>query len=264
MSSHDTIVVAIAGGHASGKKSGANIMREELINKFSDITLNIKTIDMEYYMTPIENRLGSREPKQYNFTQIKKDLEMLILSDQYDVIILYGLYALFDTSIVNMATVRVFIDCDPDVRLGRWIKRDVLLDYNGKSDEEVEYLKIVEKEKLEQLLNSYLSYSRQEMKLYIQDTKDKADVILPKGSDISGFTLIIDGLQSLLLQRLDNSTSNSNLQDSRTLSNRSYSTSSINRETVINSIKMLSQEPSVMSLNNDNFSNENKIFYDVN
>lgn len=264
MSSTDTIVVAIAGGHASGKKCGTNILREQLINRFNDVKLNIKTFDMESYMTPIENKSGSREPKQYNFTQIKKDLETSILDDQYDVIILYGLYALFDTNITNMATVRVFIDCDSDVRLGRWIKRDVLLDYTDKSDKEIEYLKRVEKEKLENLLHIYLSYSRQEMKLYIQDTKDKADVILPKGADISGFTLIIDGLQSLLLQRLDNSTSNNNLQDSRTLSNRSYSTSSLNRETVINSIKMLSQEPSVMSLNNDNFSNENKIFYDVN
>lgn len=216
-------------------------------------------------MTKNIDKVGSKEPNQYNFVQIRKDLHSMIVDDLYDVIILYGLYALYDWEIVNLATVRVYIDCDSDIRLGRWIKRDVLIDYANKSTKEIEKLKLTEKDKLQKLLNEYLNYSRHEMKTYIHDTKDKADVILPKGADIGGFTLIVDGLQSLLIQKLEAQIASINqLQESRTLSDRSYSTSSTNRETVINSIKLLSQEPSVMSLTNDNFSNKNKIFYDVN
>jgi uridine kinase len=267
-SDNSTILVLIGGGHASGKESGANILVQQLNVKFKDNKLNLRTINMKSYMSEIEPTKGSRLPSQFDFVQIKKDLEIAVASNDYDVIILFGLYALFDSAIVNMATIRIFIDCDSDVRLGRWIKKDVLVNiYDGKYEHEIKAIKNKEKDQLEQLLNVYLNYSRHEMKMYIQDTKEKADVILPRGADIVGFTLIVDGLQSLLLKKLQQNTlmmaSTSNSSTNFEV-NRSYSTSSLNRDAVIQNIKNLSHEPSVMSLTNDNFSNKNKIFYDLN
>lgn len=260
MSTSEAILVLIGGGHASGKKSGARILEEQLKLKFKDESLKIVMKDMEQYMSIDPKKTGSRSPYQFNFSDIKNDLEVLMNSD-CDVIILYGLYALYDVEIVSMATVRVYIDCDADVRLGRWIKRDVLAAHSGKDRGTLELLKKAEKDKLEKLLDSYLTYSRSEMNTYIQDTKERADVILPKGADIAGFTLIIDGLQSLLIQKLEDSMhAATELQGQ---SARSYSTSSLNRETVIQNIKMLTPEPSVMSLTNNNFSNKNQIFYDA-
>lgn len=270
ISVQDAIFVAIGGGHASGKQSGAEMLKEQLSKRFQGLTPNILLLDMKQYFIPNTTKPGARTPLQYNFGQLREDLKEFLHSEN-DVIILYGLYALYDSDIVDMATVRVYIDCDADVRLGRWIKRDVLchdLTVRNESAENKEQREAIEKAKLEKLLNSYLNYSRYEMKMYIQDTKENADVILPKGADISGFTLIVDGLQSLLLQRLEtnshkHSTSNSNLSNLNILS-RSQSSNSFNRESVLHSIKMLSQEPSVRSLTNDNFSTKNKIFYDVN
>lgn len=255
------ILILIAGGHASGKKTGALMLKEQLESKFKDEGLRIQTIDMDDFRTEIEGKQGSRLPSQYDFVQVKDHVENTMASLEYDVVIMFGLYALYDGDLVNMATVRVFIDCDSDVRLGRWIKRDV------STESHCDSAGATEKEKLEKLLNVYLNYSRNEMKLYIQDTKDRADVILPRGADVVGFTLIVDGLQGLLLKKiqlnhtmLESVGSLSTLQDPE----RSLSGTSLNRETAMHSIKLLSQEPSVMSLTNDNFSNKNKIFYDVN
>lgn len=255
-----SLVVLIAGGHASGKESGAIILKDELSRKFKDDELNINLIDMQDYMTPIEGQHGSRLPSQFDFIKLQTDLEIAVSSDVYDVIIVFGLYALYDKKIVSMATISLYIDCDPDVRLGRWIKKDILIDESNDNPNKEE-----EMEKLEQLLNTYLNYSRNEMSKYIQDTKERADVILPKGADIVGFILIVDGLQSSLLKRLRKNSSRKSSISSSTMTisdtNRSYSVSSLNREAVIQSIKILTNEPSVMSLNKDNFSNKNKIFY---
>lgn len=262
MSANEAILVLIGGGHAAGKKSGAHILKRQLQLKFENENLKIQILDMERYMTQHQQKVGARSPQQFDFDQVRKNVEALTSSDN-DVVIVYGLYALYDVELVSMATVRVFIDCDADVRLGRWIKRDVLTltAESNEINEDPEVLKKKEKEKLEKLLNSYLNYSRSEMKAYIQDTKENADVILPKGADIAGFTLIVDGLQSLIIQKLEETHGRASSQGETP---RSCSTSSLNREAVIHSIKMLSQEPSVMSLTNDNFSSKNQIFYDVN
>ncbi len=276
MTESDTILVLLAGGHASGKESGAKILKEQLETKFLKDGIQIKLINMKnYYKNTANSQTGSQVPTDFDFIKLKDDLGVCLEGEEYDVIILYGLYALYDNQIVDRATVKVYIDCDSDMRLGRWIKRDVLQEsYEGKTEEQVDDIKAKQKDNLEKLLDVYLNHSRQEMKLYIQDTKEKADIILPRGADALGFTLIVDGLQTALLQKLQQrghlevTMSSSSIRTSSAngtpMENRSWSTSSVNREKVIHSLKSLSSEPSVMSLTNDNFSNTNKIFYDVN
>lgn len=257
----DSILVLISGGHASGKSSGARI----LVNQLSELDdqLHVKEVNMNDYFREDPNMPGCREPLLYDFQRLENDLNIYMNQD-FDVVILYGLYALYDKDIVSQATVKVFIDCDADVRLGRWIERDVL---NRKRDLNLDevVLQQKQKEELESLLSTYLQYSRNEMKLYINDTKDKADIILPRGADLVGFTLILDGLKPLLLEKI---------QQHRTMSNSDFSeygtlpiihsTANFNRETVLHTLKQISDEPSVQSLTNDNFSNTRKIFYDAN
>ena len=257
------IVALISGGHASGKRSGAYILKDQLEKLFGGSKISIKLINMNNYLITSEKQnFGSRQPNDYDFIRLRDDLNLYIDRIEYEVIIVYGLYALFDKQICDLATVRIFIDCDADVRLGRWIKRDVLTEsHEGKTDQEVEDLKEQEKIKLEKLLNVYLNYSRQEMKLYINDTKENADIILPRGADATGFKLIVDGLKVTLLPLLQ-TTHRSDSQTSTFSENRSGSFS--NRDTFIQNLKNLSSEPSVMSLTNDNFTNTKKIFYDLN
>lgn len=272
----DTILVLLAGGHASGKESGAKILKEQLDIKFGQNGVESKLINMkDYYKHNYNTEKGSQKPSDFDFVKLKDDLGILLEREDYDVIILYGLYALYDNELIDQATVKVYIDCDSDTRLGRWIQRDVLKQsYEGKTEEQVNEIKATEKQDLEKLLDVYLNHSRQEMKFYIQDTKEKADVILPRGADVAGFTLILDGLQTTLLKKIQErnhslmAMSASSIKTTSTngtpLENRSWSTSSANRDTVVQNLKNLSSEPSVMSLTNDNFSNTNKIFYDVN
>lgn len=253
-----TILVLIAGGHASGKESGCKILEQQLHEL--DNKLNVKKVNMNDYLIEDKDRPGCKEPTLFNWNELRYQLNLL-LKQEYDVVILYGLYALYDKQITSLATVKIFIDCDADVRLGRWIERDILSKTRDhRLDEAI--LQHQQKEELEKVLDIYLNYSRNEMKLYINDTKENADIILPRGADLVGFTLILDGLKPLLLKKIHR---HQNMTKSE--SGDSYdmtSTSIINRETVLHTLKQISGEPSVQSLTNDNFSNTRKVYYDAN
>lgn len=237
------LLVLIGGCHASGKLTAATLVEEELLARFP--RLHIVKIDMRAYFTSASD--NRQTPQQFDFKSMALDVETKYADA--DVMILFGLYALYDVKIRKLATLSVFIDCDADVRLGRWIKRDVL----GLPKEE-------QKAMLETVMDHYLNFAREEMKQYIGPTKEYADVILPRGADSTGVVIIVDGLQPLLDARhgqslLDSSKalSSASLVDDRSLSAASGA-------------RLLPQvsTPSVLSLSQDNFTNQNKRFYDIN
>lgn len=244
-SSNLPLLVLISGCHASGKRTAANLIETELHTRFP--RLQTIKIDMLSYFTV--SNLQGQTPAQFDFNSMQ--LDIITKYRDMDIVILFGLYALYDERIRNLATVSVYLDCDSDVRLGRWIKRDVL-----------SLPKSEHKQKLEQVLDSYLNFSRDEMKRFIAPTKDYADVILPRGADDIGIAIIVDGLQPSIearsgVQLLDTSklTSTTSLVDER-----SASTNSGTKQ----HLQTLHNTPSVLSLNQDNFTNQNKRFYDIN
>lgn len=209
--------------------------------------LNTVEIDMLDYLT--KSPTQSHSPAQFDFQLMVEDI-----STKYkdmDVVLLFGLYALYDQRIRDLATISVYIDCDSDVRLGRWIKRDVLC--LPKEDQQ---------RKLESVMDSYLNFSRDEMKRSISPTKEYADVILPRGADATGVAIIVDGLQPLIESRLTlNLLDKSKMTSSASLvDDRSVSSNSTNRGNLLSP----QVTPSVLSLSQDNFTNQNKRFYDIN
>lgn len=258
---NETILILLAGGHASGKRSGCKILQQQL--QKLDGELNVKEIDMNDYLEKDKLKPGCKEPKLYKWDILKDQLNFF-MSQDYDVIILYGLYALYNNQIMDQATVKVFIDCDADIRLGRWIERDILSRSRDSTLNAVSVQHQQNKE-LENLLDIYLRYSRTEMKIYINDTKENADIILPRGADLVGFSLILDGLKPLLLKKFyqHQKKSNSEVDDAYAMKSTS-SISSMSRDTVLHTLKQISEEPSVQSLTNDNFFNTTKIFHEAN
>ncbi|EDK43548.1 hypothetical protein PVL30_001699 [Lodderomyces elongisporus] len=100
-------------------------------------------------------------------------------SQPQQIIIVHGLYALYDKELRDMAQIKVFIDSDADTRLIRWIKRDVL---GTKSNT------------LEEVINTYLLGARIEMSDYIVPTKEFADIVMPRGAEPNAVRLVIDGI----------------------------------------------------------------------
>lgn len=196
-------IILIAGGHSAGKKTVSNDIQthiEELAGK-TDLKLNVQVIHMRDYANVDESCLSSdvpSSPQNYDFDHLFLDLSEYIGSKGSSlqsslsslppktlptVTLVEGLYALYDSRIREMATMKVFVDSDGDTRLSRWILRDVVS---------------LKKCKLGDVLNNYLTRARPEMLQSIAPTKSFADVVLPRGSEESGISLISTSIYDIV------------------------------------------------------------------
>lgn len=201
---NDSILVVIGGGHAAGKSTVAHSLKNDLAKAFNDIALDIQVLNMEdYLIEPKTNKaydsqksfaisvaapgdlnlnLSILKPSRYDFdklkTYVKSQLDSCKDSLSQKVIIVHGLYALYDKELRDMSKLKVFISGDADSRLIRWIRRDVV---NGE-------------ETLESIINQYLQESRAEMNDFIFPTKAFSDVIMPYGPESNAINLLVDGI----------------------------------------------------------------------
>lgn len=206
------VVVLIGGGHASGKRTTALWIEKE-IRKLAESVPTIEVIDMNTYMDPtavtkltesntsaitVGNKtLLALKPSRFDFQALKEHIRTSLsetTSSSQKLIIVHGLYALYDKELRDMSQIKVFIGGDNDTRLIRWIRRDVL-GSEGHS--------------LETIINSYLHGAKQEMSDYIFPTKEQADVIMPRGAEQNAVSLIVDGILPYLgSERMEPSSSN--------------------------------------------------------
>lgn len=108
-------VVLVAGGHAAGKKTVCKDL-VEAVEKLSDggISLHSDVVHLSDY------KVGKRGPKAYDFEKLKQHLD----GQEQQMIMVEGLYALYDQQLRDRAVMKVFVDSDADTRLSRWILRD--------------------------------------------------------------------------------------------------------------------------------------------
>ncbi|KAI5954748.1 hypothetical protein KGF57_003771 [Candida theae] len=206
MSAHHlatSIVVLLGGGHAAGKRTAALSIRDQLHSTMQEFPIDVQIINMNEYTDHEKSSVDPSQfpssksaaitvkkeekykfpilkPSRFNFEKLKHDLRRLDQSSiTQKIVLVHGLYALYDKELRDMAHIKVFIDSDADTRLIRWIRRDVL---EGKT------------ENLETVINAYLLGARVEMSDYIFPTKEFCDVIMPKGPEPNSVSLVIDGI----------------------------------------------------------------------
>ena len=202
MSTNRSIIVLIGGGHAAGKRTTANLIRDEIL-KSSSSTIDIELIDMKDYeetntmkysssrsaaisMDPADQKLALR-PSRFDFEKLRSHLLQNIetpVDQPQKLFLIHGLYALYDAQLRELSHIKVFVAGDADARLIQWIKRDVI-------QQSVHNLNYV--------LNQYIQTARQEMIDFIGFTKEFADVIIPRGGDYNAVKLIVDGIFKHLL-----------------------------------------------------------------
>lgn len=189
------MIVLIGGGHAAGKRSTALLLEAEA--KKHDPCAEIELIDMSKYEKHEDRAKASRDdtpaalkvhkggmkyvsakPSRFDFEKLRKDLS----TSANKIFVVHGLYALYDKELRDMAHIKIFIDSDPDTRLIRWIRRDVMPEKGEPSAS------------LEDVILEYLQGARSEMNDYIFPTKEFADVIMPRGAEANAVGLIFDGL----------------------------------------------------------------------
>lgn len=146
--------------------------------------VSIKTIELDQLETQPWTLVSS--PTRFDFKALLRKIDELeeeaLKEDTKLMILIPGLYSLFDRELRQRASMKVFVDCDADTRLNRWITTDVL--QNGNS--------------LTELLDNYLKHARPEFNEFIHPTKEFADVVLPSEQSHLGISLICDGITPML------------------------------------------------------------------
>ncbi len=100
----------------------------------------------------------------YSFITCTRSKETNIVEPK-KVLIIEGILCLTNKTLRNLMDIKVFVDCDSDIRLSRVIMRDIL--ERGRN--------------VEQVLNRYEKTVRPSHLQFIEPTKRFADIIIPQG-----------------------------------------------------------------------------------
>lgn len=182
------ILIGLAGGTGSGKTSVAR----EITREFG--RPEVVLIEQDSYYAdlsnlPVEERAKTNfdHPNSLDFNTMKRHIWDLLngksvmipvydfkthtrtretmLVDSHHIIVLEGIFALYDEDIRNMMDIKIYVDTENDIRLLRRLTRD--LKERGRT--------------LESVIDQYLNTVKPMHLQFVEPTKRYADVIIPEG-----------------------------------------------------------------------------------
>ncbi|XP_024974958.1 uridine kinase-like protein 5 [Cynara cardunculus var. scolymus] len=183
-------IIGVAGGTASGKTTVCNV----IISRLRDQRVVLINQDSFYHSLSDEQSANAHDynfdhPDSFNTELLLSCMETLKkgqpvnipaydykihkstgsgrMVSQVDVIILEGILVLHDHRVRDLMNMKIFVDSDSDVRLGRRIKRDTV--ERGRN--------------IQYVLDQYDKHVKPSFEEFILPSKKYADVIIPRGSD---------------------------------------------------------------------------------
>ncbi|WP_319499400.1 uridine kinase [uncultured Draconibacterium sp.] len=182
------LVIGIAGGTGSGKTT----VVKKISEKFCDNEVAILSHDSYYYdnsdlsleerrqknfdhpdsiefdlmidhVKKLKQGLSIEEPV-YSFISCTRQEETNVVEPK-QVLIIEGILCLTNAALRDLMDIKVYVDCDSDVRLARVIQRDI--QERGRD--------------VEQVLKRYKKTVRPSHIQFIEPTKRYADIIVPQG-----------------------------------------------------------------------------------
>ncbi|WP_346857270.1 uridine kinase [uncultured Draconibacterium sp.] len=182
------LVIGIAGGTGSGKTT----VVQKISEKFSKDEVAILSHDSYYYdnsdlsleerrkknfdhpasiefelmiehVKKLKNGESIEEPV-YSFISCTRDKETKTIFPK-QVLIIEGILCLTNKALRDLMDIKVYVDCDSDIRLSRVIQRDI--QERGRD--------------VEQVLSRYKKTVRPSHLQFIEPTKEYADIIVPQG-----------------------------------------------------------------------------------
>jgi len=183
------IIIGIAGGSGSGKtRLVKNILNELNENKVISIEVDSYYKDLSH--VPFEERSKNNfdHPDAFDFKLLYNDLKKILNNESistpvYDykthtreknksklikdvkVILLEGIFALYNKEIRNLMSIKIFVDTPSDIRILRRVKRDV----NKRN------------RTIESIIKQYNDSVRPMFLKFVGPTKTYADLIIPYG-----------------------------------------------------------------------------------
>lgn len=124
-------IIGIAGGSASGKSTLSGCLAEALKD------LRVLELHMDSYFkdpeerpsaaAPVTGRIyrDDNHPLTVDLEGLKRDLQAAVDGSKYQIVIVEGLLVLWDEEIYRQLDLRLFVDCRPDERIVRRLKRNM-------------------------------------------------------------------------------------------------------------------------------------------
>ncbi|KAL6950086.1 hypothetical protein ACO0QE_000756 [Hanseniaspora vineae] len=201
--------ISIGGGHCSDIHSITFSIREKL-NQIFDNNYHIRIIDLD----EMRGTKPLYTEQDFDFTKIYKDLITIktssgsnsagtddqvqnspLISGVKEIILVCGVYALYNQKINSLMNLKIFMDTDLDFRLIKLITRN--RDHDNESQDRMN---------LESSIDLYMNYLRPEWFNYVKPTRFNADMIVPLKYNFDTMIanhdktsmLFLDGIVSLI------------------------------------------------------------------
>jgi uridine kinase len=191
-----SFVIGIAGGTGAGKTTVARLVSRSAGDSITRIPLDNYYEDLTHL--PFEEReaVNYDHPSAFEWELVREQLSTLLDGDPIemptydfeihnrtdattrveptDVILVEGIFALYDDAVREACDLRLYVETDADVRILRRIERDVI--ERGRD--------------LEGVIDQYLATVKPMHEQFVEPTKRHADLIVPEGANSVAVNLL--------------------------------------------------------------------------
>ncbi len=220
-----SFVVGIAGGTGAGKTAIAEAVTEAVGDAVARVPLDSYYRDLSHLDVAEREAVNYDHPSAFEWELVREHLEQLLEGaavemPQYDftvhnrtdetvrvdpaeVVVVEGIFALYDDSVVDMQDLRLYVQTDADVRILRRIRRDVI--DRGRD--------------LEGVIDQYLSTVKPMHEQFVAPTRKRADVVVPEGANSVALNVLSEKIQAEIrgdaVRRWERAELESRLRDSQ-------------------------------------------------
>lgn len=201
--SNKPFVIGVAGGGGSGKSTVTREVLASIGPEMATVVIQDDYCDQTPMSAQERRKTNYDHPQAFDWPLMVQHVQALCCGEAIDkptydftqdnrasktitvqpaLIVIEGLFALFDADLRKMMSLKIFVDTAADVRFIRRLQRDMA--ERGRSAESV--------------INQYLETVRPMHKQFIEPTKRHADVILPHGANGPAVDIITTKVVTLI------------------------------------------------------------------
>ena len=184
-----SFVIGIAGGTGAGKTTVARLIGRRVGESVTRIPLDNYYEDQSHLPTAEREAVNYDHPDAFEWGLVREQVSALLDGESvemptYDfevhnrtdetvrvdptsVLVVEGIFALYDADVRDLCDLRLYVETDADVRILRRIERDVI--ERGRD--------------LEGVIEQYLSTVKPMHERYVEPTRKHADLIVPEGAN---------------------------------------------------------------------------------
>jgi len=196
-----SFVIGIAGGTGAGKTTVAREVADSVGEAVTRVPIDNYYRDLSHLEMDERESVNYDHPDAFEWSLLIEHLDALLMGQpvempQYDfsihnrktetvhvtpsdVIVVEGIFALYDAEIRDRLDLKVYVETDADVRILRRIRRDV-----------------IERDRdLEGVIEQYLDTVKPMHEQFVAPTKKNADIIIPEGANQTAVNLLTEKVE---------------------------------------------------------------------